>query len=145
MMKVSQPGRAVVFLDGRFSRAQFYRLDEEHIVPMLLSGSGPEAALSGKELELAERAIRETDGKISREVLTGWGLGFKDAARIMDRWSARGWAEKDPQRANATYITQILRDLLHNRTTRTTQHNPGTARTAGRTTRTTGSLAPGMA
>lgn len=136
MMKVNQPGRAVVFLDGRFTRTQFYRLDDERIIQMLLSGSGPAPALSDRERELAERAILETDGKISREVLTGWGMGWQEASRLMERWNARGWSEKDPQRANATYITQILRDLLHNCTTHTTPHNPHTTRTTDCTTRT---------
>lgn len=145
MMKVSKAGRAVVFLDGRFTRAQFYALDERHVVPMLTSGAGPEAAISENERALAERAIRETDGKISRDVLTSWGMGWQEATRLMERWNARGWAEKDPQRANATYITAILRDLLHNRTTCTTPHNPHTARTADCTTPTTGAFSLGAA
>lgn len=137
MMKVTQPGRAVVFLDGRFARAQFYRLDDERIIQMLLSGSGPAPAISDKERELAERALRETDGKISRDVLTEWGMTQGQANRLMDQWNSRGWAEKDPQRANATYITQILRDLLNNPTTPTTANNRPTAPTTDPTAPTT--------
>jgi len=142
MMKVTQPGRAVVFLDGRFTRTQFYRLDDERIIQMLLSGSGPAPALSDKERELAGRAIRETDGKISREVLTGWGYGRSEADRIMERWTAREWAEKDPQRANATYITQILRDLLRNPAAPATHRSPPAAPATGPTTLTTGTTTP---
>lgn len=133
MMKVTQPGRAVVFLDGRFTRAQFYRLADEMIVQMLLSGSGPAPAISDKERDLTERAIRETDGKISRDVLTDWGMTQGQANRLIERWVARGWAQKDPLRANATYITKILRDLLNNPTTPTTPNSRSTTPTTGLT------------
>jgi hypothetical protein len=142
MMKVTQPGRAVVFLDGRFARTQFYKLDEGRIIPMLLTGSGPAAALSDKERQLGERALRETDGKVSREVLTGWGIGRSEADRIMERWTTRGWAEKDPQRANATYLTSILRDLLRNPAAPATPRNRPATPAAGYAAPATGTLSP---
>ncbi|PKN92991.1 MAG: hypothetical protein CVU44_11205 [Chloroflexi bacterium HGW-Chloroflexi-6] len=136
MMKVKHPGRAVVFMDGRFSKTQFYRLDDERIIQMLVSGK-PAPALTDADRELAQRAMRETEGKISRGVLTEWGMSQGEANRIMDKWAARGWAEKDAQRANATYITQDLRDLVNSPTTPTTTNNYLTAPTTGSTTPTT--------
>lgn len=127
MMKVTHPGRAVVFLDGRFVRTQFYHLDDERIMQMLMAGSGPAPAITAQERELAERAFKETDGKISREVLVSWGMTQGKANRLIDLWSARGWAAKDVLRANATYITPILRDLLNNPTTQQPQQLPTTA------------------
>ena len=137
MMKVTHPGRAVVFLDGRFVRTQFYHLDDERIMQMLMAGSGPAPAITAQERELAERAFKETDGKISREVLVSWGMTQGKANRLIDLWSARGWAAKDVLRANATYITPILRDLLNNPTTPTTANNRPTAPTTGPTALTT--------
>jgi DNA segregation ATPase FtsK/SpoIIIE-like protein len=136
MMNVKHPGRAVVFLDGRFTKTQFYRLDDERIVQMLVSGK-PAPVLSDADRDLAQRAIRETDGKISRGVLTEWGMTQGEANRIMDKWAARGWAEKDAQRANATYITPTLRDLVNNPTAPTTANNCPTALTTEATTHTT--------
>ena len=142
MMKVHHPGRAVVFLDGRFARAQFYRLDDERIMQMLMAGSEPAPALTAQERALAERAVMETAGKISRDTLVAWGMTQGQANRLIERWGMRGWASKDAQRANATYITQVLRDLLNSSTTPTTANNRPTAPTSGPTAPTTGPTTP---
>ena len=123
MMKVTQPGRAVVFLDGRFTRTQFYKLDEDRIIPMLLSGSGPAAALSEQDRKIAEFA-RQNDDKLTVEVLTGYGMGQQEARRLQNNWRARGWAFNDPKRSNGLYITPELIDLLTNRQTQQTPTNP---------------------
>ena len=141
MMKATRPGRAVAFLDGRFIRVQFYRLEESQVMEMLTSGK-PQPVVSQAEQALAERALKETEGKISRAVLTGWGLSQGEANRIMEKWAARGWAEKDPQRDNATYVTQVLVDLLNNPTAPTTANNQLTTQTTAPTTPTAGLLGP---
>jgi hypothetical protein len=137
MMKVTKPGRAIVFLDGRFTRVQLYKLADEQVVSMLTAGK-PAPLLTGDERDLAERALMETNGKISREVLMGWGLSQTQAIRIAETWTARGWAAKDPLRDNATYITPSLADLVNNPTTATTANNRQTTQTTGPTTPTTG-------
>lgn len=123
MMKVTKPGRAIIFLDGRFVKVQLYQIQAEKIVTMLQAGK-PAPQLTKSERILLERALAETDGKVSREVLTGWGVGRSEVDRLLERWTARGWADKDPARANATYITDILRDLLRSPATGATGCNP---------------------
>ena len=130
MMRVTKPGRAIVFLDGRFARVQLYRLAEAQVVGMLTAGK-PAPLLTSDERNLAARALSETDGKISREVLVGFGMSQTQALRMAETWTARGWAAKDPLRDNATYITPNLADLVNNPTTATTANNRQTTQTTG--------------
>lgn len=124
------PGRAV---SDRWGLIQAYYLDKSFLIGGLLV----EDVLTPDERKIAERAERETDGKISRDVLMGFGLRYQEAVRMIDAWTVRGWAAKDASRANATYITPNLQDLLHNRTTCATLHNPPTTCTTDCATHTT--------
>lgn len=126
----NRPGRA---LTDRWGLVQAYFVRKS----MLLAGEGSMDGLTADERVLAERAMRETDGKISRDVLVSWGMTQGQASRLVDVWSVRGWAAKDIQRANATYITPVLRDLLNNPTTPTAPNSRPTTPTTGPTTPTT--------
>jgi len=110
------PGRAIT---NRWGQIQAFYLDKSH----LMNGVPNASILTPKEKELAERALAETGGKISREVLMGWGLGQGEARRLLDDWELRGWSVKDPMRANATYITPKLVNLLTNLPTQPTPTN----------------------
>jgi hypothetical protein len=101
------PGRAIT---NRWGQIQAFYLDKTH----LLGGSQNASGLTPQEQQLAERALAETGGKISLEVLMGWGMGHRDARRLQDDWKLRGWAANDPQRANSLYLMPKLTQLLPN-------------------------------
>lgn len=115
------PGRAIT---NRWGQIQAYYLDKS----ALISGSASEGGLSAEDMALAERALKETDGKVSRDVLEGWGMRHQDARRLQESWKLRGWAANDPLRANGLYITPKLADLLPNRPTCPALPNPYPAR-----------------
>jgi hypothetical protein len=80
----------------------------------LTAGTQIADGLTSDERAIAERAMSETDGKISLEVLMNWSLGHRDARRLQADWKMRGWAATDSQRKNSLYITSKLADLLPN-------------------------------
>jgi len=88
-----------------------------------MAGAQNTVALTPQEKTLAEQALAETGGKISREVLKSWGLGQGEARRLLYDWELRGWSAKDPMRANATYIMPKLVNLLTNLPTQPTPTN----------------------
>lgn len=110
---VARPGLAISDLYGPI---QTYYLD-----PALMAGGAKPFALNLQEEGIARRALAETGGKISLEVLTRWGLGQQEARRLQEDWKLRGWAANDPQRANALYILPKLEDLLTNQQTQQAQ------------------------
>ncbi len=79
--------------------------------------------LTPNEKAIAEKALNETGGKISLEVLMEWGLGQGAARRLQDDWKLRGWAANDPQRANGLYLTPKLANLVTNLQTQQTPTN----------------------
>ena len=101
------PGRAIT---NRWGQIQAFYLDKAHLVARAELTSG----LTPEEKAIAERALAETSGKISLEVLMGWGMGHRDARRLQDDWKLRGWAANDPQRANSLYLMPKLTQLLPN-------------------------------
>ena len=102
------PGRAIT---NRWGQIQAFYLDKSY----LLANAAEADGLTELERKIAERALRETDGRIVREVLIGWGLGQQEARRLQEDWKLRGWAANDSQRANGLYVTPKLADLLTNR------------------------------
>lgn len=110
----NRPGRAIT---DRWGMLQMYFLDKSR----LIQDATVTELMSDAERTIAERAMAETEGIISREILTGWSMGFREAVRLQEDWKLRGWAIKDPQRANALCIAPKLIDLLHNCTTCTTR------------------------
>ena len=115
-ISAERPGRA---LTDRWGLIQSFFLDKQ----LLISGQAVDA-LTDDERRIAERSLDEMEGKISREVLTDFGMGQREARRLQEEWRARGWAFNDPARANGLYITPKLVDLLTNRPTRPTLTNP---------------------
>jgi hypothetical protein len=114
------PGRGVLKL-GQFVPMQFYLAGDlpqgEHVLPLMET-----------ERQIAEKALAETGGKISLDVLMGWGLGQREARRLQDAWKSRGWAEIDPARRNGLYITSKLTGLIDKLTNSTNLTNcPETA------------------
>ena len=78
----------------------------------LTAGTQITDGLAFNERAIAERAMSETDGKISLKILMGWGMGQGAARRLQDDWKMRGWAVNDPTRKNGLYLTPELADLL---------------------------------
>ncbi|MCX6067890.1 MAG: FtsK/SpoIIIE domain-containing protein [Chloroflexi bacterium] len=118
------PGRAIT---NRWGQIQAFYLDKSY----LLANASEADGLTEFERKIAERALRETDGRIVRDVLIGWGLGQQEARRLQEDWKRRGWAENDPQRANGLYVTPKLADLLTNRPAQPTLTNRPPAQPTG--------------
>ena len=90
-------------VSNRYGPLQTYYFD-----PALFGTAGAPAlplALTPYDANIAHRALTETDGKISLEVLTKFGLSQGAARRLQENWKFRGWAENDLQRANGLYMT----------------------------------------
>jgi DNA segregation ATPase FtsK/SpoIIIE-like protein len=132
------PGRAIT---NRWGQIQAFYLDKSH----LLSSTQPSDGITPEERAIAEKAKTETNGKISREVLMGWGLGQGEARRLLYAWETRGWAVKDPMRANATFLSPKLLELLTNPPTQPTPTNWLPTLPAQLPTQPTGSLSAGAA
>ena len=115
-ISAERPGRA---LTDRWGLIQSFFVDKAQLI---VDGQA-EDMLTEDERRIAERAQAESDGKISREVLSTFGMGQREARRLQEEWRVRGWAFNDPARANGLYITPKLADLLTNRPTRPTLTN----------------------
>ena len=110
------PGRAIT---NRWGQIQAFYLDKSRLVTSASIADG----LTPNEKAIAEKALNETGGKISLEVLMEWGLGQGAARRLQDDWKLRGWAANDPQRANGLYLTPKLANLVTNLQTQQTPTN----------------------
>lgn len=74
---------------------------------------------------IARRALAETDGKISLDILVKtFGMGQGAARRLQDNWKLRGWAANDPKRSNGLYMTPNHPFLATNLQTLQTPTNP---------------------
>ena len=113
-------GRPGLAITDRFGPMQAYYLDKS----LLMQGDAIPVVLTEKERALFNRALTETGGKVTLGTLISWGAGEREARRLVDTWTLRGWAAKDPARSNANYITPKLLALLTNRLTRQTATNP---------------------
>jgi hypothetical protein len=98
---------------------QAYYLDKGALV----GGGQVSDPLTDNERQFAQRAMTESEGKISLEVLMGWGLGQREARRLQEEWKLRGWAEADPARKNGLYITPKLAGLVDKLTNSTNLTN----------------------
>ena len=111
----SRPGLACT---DRWGLVQTFYLDKH-----LLSQIGPQSALSPQELQLAQRALDEADGKMSLPLLVSWDLTERSARSLVEGWEQRGWLRQDPARQNARYITPKLITILSNGQSRQTASN----------------------
>jgi hypothetical protein len=102
----SRPGLACT---DRWGLAQTFYLDKR-----MFGQIGPQAVLNRQELQLAERALNEVDGKMSIPLLVSWGLPERGARSLVENWELRGWLRQDSARQNARYITPKLLAILSN-------------------------------
>jgi hypothetical protein len=123
-MQFRYPGRAVLRA-GTYQTIQLYQLTQEQEMEWLAASiTDALSPLSDAEIEIVERAIREAGGKMTIGLLEGWGMGHREARRMVETYEARGWLEQDATQGNARVITSKLTDLLPNRQTRQTLPKP---------------------
>ena len=111
----SRPGLACT---DRWGLVQTFYMDKQLLAPI-----GPQSALSPQELQLAQRALDEADGKMSLPLLVSWDLTERSARSLVEGWEQRGWLRQDPARQNARYITPKLMSILSNGQSRQTVSN----------------------
>jgi len=121
-MQLQHPGQGLLRLPGGLTQVlQTYYLAPAQEArwqaalppqPAMARMAAPEPQLTERERELAQRALAETEGKMTLELLQQWGLGWQAATRLARGWEARGWLAQDPQRGNARYVTETLRQKL---------------------------------
>ena len=102
----NRPGLACT---DRWGLVQTFYLDKR-----MFTQSGPKAAFNHQELQLAQRALNEADGKMSIPLLVSWGLPERGARSLVESWELRGWLHQDSTRQNARYITPKLLEVLSN-------------------------------
>jgi len=109
-----QAGRGVLRTNV-YTPIQFYLVtperEAEWLAPTKTVSASP---LTDKESALVKRSIEEADGKMTLGLLTGWGVGQREARRLVETFEARGWLVQDAARGNARVITPKLTDLLTN-------------------------------
>ena len=102
----SRPGLACT---DRWGLVQTFYLDKR-----IFTQNSPKAAFNHQELQLAQRALNEADGKMSIPLLVSWGLPERWARSLVESWELRGWLRQDSTRQNARYITPKLLAVLSN-------------------------------
>lgn len=102
----SRPGLAYT---DHWGLVQTFYLDKR-----LLAQHGSQNGLDEQEIRLAQRAIRETEGKMSIPLLVSWGLPERRARSLVEAWELRGWLRQDPARQNARYVTPKFVEILSN-------------------------------
>ncbi len=114
----SRPGLAAT---DRWGPMQTYYLEKRLLIKQGRQRAG--ARFSAEERRLIQRALTESEGRMSIPLLVKWGMTEKPARKLLKAWELRGWVQKDPQRNNARYITAKLRDLWSNGQTGQTGSN----------------------
>lgn len=116
-------GRLMLVWNAHLLEAQAF---EVSLPPLGAVDFGP--ALTGQELALVKHAI-DAGGRMSMALCTAWDstLSLHAARKLVERFEARGWLAKDPQRDNARFITPLLLDILAQ--TAQTAQTPQTAQT----------------
>lgn len=112
-MRIAQPGRGILRLDGGgIQEFQAYHLPEERLAALLASDQPVHTStLTDEERRFVLRALNETDGRMTLADLIAWGAAPRQARRIGESWERRGWLAQDPNRKNARFVTDILRQL----------------------------------
>jgi DNA segregation ATPase FtsK/SpoIIIE-like protein len=113
-MRLSQPGRGIVRLDGGTIQVfQAYHLPEERIAHFLATGKPVKSnLLTDQENQIVRRALAETGGRMTQDDLVSWGLAPRQARRLAESWEMKGWLAQDPNRKNGRYITPTLVSIL---------------------------------
>jgi hypothetical protein len=100
----SRPGLAYT---DRWGLVQTFYLDKR-----LFAQVGPQTGLNEQEVQLAQRAIHEADGKMSIPLLVSWGIPERGARSLVESWELRGWLRQNSTRQNARYITPKFIEIL---------------------------------
>lgn len=116
-------GRGVL-RTSNYQQMQFYQVTEDMERTWLSQSVTSPAPIVEQEAALVDRAMQETDGKMTIDLLMGWGMGQREARRLVETWELRGWLVQDAKRGNARFVTQKLANLVTNRQTRQTASNP---------------------
>jgi hypothetical protein len=104
------PGRGVL-KTNKFEPMQFYLVGEEAEIQEM--GQARKASqIPEHEADLVQRSLAEVDGKMTTSLLIKWGMSERDARELADRYEAKGWLAKDPQRGNARFVTTALLSIL---------------------------------
>ena len=127
---IQQPGRALTDTCGAVPRRgalQAYYFDKQRLIDLArqtlnatVNSTGPlngalpatQSDLPVHVQELADRCLRENEGKFTEAWLRTSGLGQKEARRQQARWARQGWIECDPQQGNAWVLASSVRQHL---------------------------------
>ncbi len=119
-MKFKNPGRAVLHA-GTYQTMQLYKVTSAQELEWMTGVTGePLSPLPDDEMKIVERALSETNGKMTISLLMEWGTQEWSARSLLERYELRGWVEK---RDNARWVTRKLADLLSNAQTAQTTSN----------------------
>jgi len=122
-MKFKTPGRSVL-KTNRFETIQLYQVTPEQETEWMAgTGQGQAQPLPAEEMAIVQRALEAAGGRMTIGLLMEWGMGQREARRLVESYEARGWLEQDAAQGNARVITPKLADLLTNRQTRQTMTN----------------------
>lgn len=109
-----QAGRGVMRTNV-YTPMQFYLVTPEREAEWLAPSKAVSVSpLTDEETALVKRSLEEADGKMTLGLLMGWGLGQREARRLVETFEARGWLAQDAARGNARVITPKLTALLTN-------------------------------
>jgi len=120
---IGKPIGRGVLRTNQFTPMQFFLVTEEQEATWMAPNAVLASPLPGDEMALAQRSLAEAEGKMTIDLLQGWGLSEWDARSLIDRYELRGWVAKDPQQKNARYLTPKLVDLVSNLQTAQTASN----------------------
>ncbi len=116
------PQRPGLAYTDRWGLVQTYYLDKATLVAA--GQTTPAPALTSEEQVIVQRALAETEGRLTQSLLEESGWTEWQSRKLLRDWELRGWVKKDPARDNARYITPKLRVLLSNHPTAQTPSNP---------------------
>lgn len=98
-------------LTNRLGPLQVYYLPKEKLIELGRQGGSSPLPISEQEQKLFERALHETDGKMTYTQIMqwvgewnfGWSQGY--VRKKLKSWELSGWIAKDANRKNARFIT----------------------------------------
>jgi hypothetical protein len=121
---IGKPAGRGVLRTNQYQPMQFYLVTEEMEREWLAQSVVTPAPLPDAEALLVKRALEDAGGKMTLGLLMEWGLGQREARRLLDTYEARGWLERDASEGNARKVSPKLADLLTNRQSRQSLTNP---------------------
>lgn len=116
-------GRGVIRVD-QYQPMQFYKIDEEMESEWLSKKIESPSPLSESEALLVKRSLEEAEGKMTIDLLTEWGMGQREARRLVESWESAGWLERDPYKGNARLVTPVLAGFADKATNLTKPTSP---------------------